>query len=572
MVDSIYVKRHIPGKGLGLVATQDIPKGTRILSEVAFLIAPNTATRDELRISLVRQWEAFSEDQRQEFLSFHNTKSYGNLHERLCGIYSINALPLQEINNSDEKANLSSGPQLQTSRGGIFLDASRINHACDENAVTNWNEAIQQLTVTASKDIHKDEEITIYYLAIRNHRKFRRANLQEKFQFLCSCRLCSLPPKERKDSDRQLNEIIRLRSLICGRSGESAWSWSRAQRKLHELDELVCLYKEQNIDIATLSYVLIRAADLAICHSDLARGKIFAERAISGFTTVYGSDCAELEKWGPLVNNPSKYKLYGRSREWSRAIDAVPAGLNAREFEDWLWRRRDRLHSGEQITDFRSRTIFPSIRDLPFPYHGAYYDRNEKGYYRARVHWCFFGEITHTSKFGISALAVKDIDGKEIKLVFDTEEKGEELPPGLVRENHTVSIINAQPYKFPVEDDNCGGKVGIRHDDELLLKIFPLSLQELFALNDLVQQFSKKINGVRKCHGCGKESAAMEQCKRCLMFWYCDRACQTVGWNQKGHKDDCKIFKNHPDLRRMFLLDWKKYDPHVQFPLPAATK
>jgi SET domain-containing protein len=44
---------------------------------------------------------------------------------------------------------------------GIFLDACRINHACDNNAQKSWNENIKRHTIHALRDIEKDEEITI---------------------------------------------------------------------------------------------------------------------------------------------------------------------------------------------------------------------------------------------------------------------------------------------------------------------------------------------------------------------------------------------------------------------------
>jgi hypothetical protein len=54
-------------------------------------------------------------------------------------------------------------------------------------------------------------------------------------------------------------------------------------------------------------------------------------------------------------------------------------------------------------------------------------------------------------------------------------------------------------------------------------QIFPLSLHKLLALNDLVQQFSIELDGIRICHGCGKKAASLQRCGKCSSFWYCDR-------------------------------------------------
>lgn len=470
MVNPIYVKRHIPGKGVGLVAIQNIPKGTRILSEAAFLIAPCLPTEDELLSILLNQWAAFNEHQRQELLSFHNLRPYNNLRERLGGIFITNSLPIQEINLPNDKINNLGGDSSihRSARGGIFLEACRLNHACDANAITNWNEGLEQLNVTASKDICKDEEITISYLGIKIPRKDRQAYLKDKFAFECSCRLCSLSPKESKISDRKLNEVLRLTNLVFGRSTESRFE--NPLRELRELDEMVRLFKEQGTGSAALAYTLYNAAHITISYSDMARGSIFMERAISEWKIAYGSDCAEIAKWGHIPKNPSKYEYYGQSNEWRAAVDAVPTDLDPEAFEKWLWKREIR-YPVEGPIDFRCRTIFLPIVDLPLPNNEDYYDANEAGSYRARLHWCFLGEITHLSKFGPSALAVNDIDGTEIRLAFYTEDGGKELPPKLLQPANTVAIINPQPYEFPAEDDSGGVQRGIRHSDELLLKV-----------------------------------------------------------------------------------------------------
>ncbi|KAK6591858.1 set domain-containing protein 5 [Botrytis cinerea] len=47
-------------------------------------------------------------------------------------------------------------------------------------------------------------------------------------------------------------------------------------------------------------------------------------------------------------------------------------------------------------------------------------------------------------------------------------------------------------------------------------------------------------------------------------------ACQSTGWNEKGHKADCKILKD-ADLNGLFSLDWDDFVDHIGFPLNNAT-
>jgi hypothetical protein len=194
----MYALQEVPGKGRGLVATRKIFKGTRILSEEAIIRVPEAVLDSQtLPASIHKQVDALTPDQRRAFLSLHNIYA-DDAASRYLGIIRTNALPFGD----------------DVEEGGIFLDACRINHACDNNAQKSWNENIKRHTVHALRDIEKGEEITIYYLRVLNSRKARQDALQRKFAFTCSCRLCSLPPDQSQESDRRLDEILKLDDLI----------------------------------------------------------------------------------------------------------------------------------------------------------------------------------------------------------------------------------------------------------------------------------------------------------------------------------------------------------------------
>jgi Heterokaryon incompatibility protein (HET)/SET domain len=447
-VDSIYALQDVPGRGIGLVAREKIFKGTRILSEEAVVTVSESVGSKRLRTSICQQVEALSENQRRDFLSMHNIHPYRNAAEQYLGIVRTNSLPAEAVGD----------------KGAIFLEACRINHACDNNAQKNWNEKIKRHTVHALRDINKGEEITITYIGPLKNRKARQKVLQEKFDFTCLCRLCSLPPEQSQESDRRLEEIHRLDGVIDQLGTEGLLV--SPLRTLHYFDQQVRLYNEQGREDVGFAQAFVNAAQLVIANSDLARGRVFAERAASVWKTTLGGDSTEAIEHGALTQDPSKYELFGISTKWKTKVNEVPQGLEPGDFEDWLWKREKPQRPG-QLVDLRNRTTFPGFIDLP----GEnvvdldFYERSNLGTYRPRRHWCFFGEIVDFASLLRLQMEIKDVDGTTIPLYFYTDTRGSELAPGQVQKGYTVAILYAKRHAFMF----C--EPGIRHEDPQMIKV-----------------------------------------------------------------------------------------------------
>ncbi|KFY53223.1 hypothetical protein V496_07798 [Pseudogymnoascus sp. VKM F-4515 (FW-2607)] len=521
----MYAIQDVPGKGKGLVATQFIPMGTRILSEKPILRVPEDKPDSQaLRESLSRQVDALTQDQRQAFLSMHNIHTDESASKYL-GIIRTNALPF----GRDE--------------AGIFLDACRINHACDNNAQKCWNGNIKRHTVHALKNINLGEEITIYYLGVTNNREARQDALRRKFA--------------------RLNEILKL-DLLIGRDGLMG-ILSDPLQKLRHVDRQVTLYNEQGPNDAGLPRAFLDAAQIAVANGDLARARIFTEKAMLGWVVLGGDDGPNVLENKALSKDPSKHMLYGHSMKWKTSIDDTPSGLDPAEFDNWLWKREKPQQPG-QPTDFRNQTTFPPFNDLPSDKFTAteFDTSSDETTHRPSRHWVFLAEIVDFFTLARLQMDVKDVDGTTVPLFFYTDGRGRELTPSKVQKGYTVAILYAQRHEFMFSEP------GIRLEKSSNIKIFPTSLGNLLALNDQVQNFSVEANGMRTCHGCGKPSATLKKCAKCSLFWYCNRACQIRGWNEKGHKADCKILRD-ADLKGLFSPNWNTFEGHVGFPLNNVT-
>jgi hypothetical protein len=445
----LYAFKDVPGKGKGLIATTKISRGTRILCEKPVITVPQDQWDiGRLRKIIYNQVNSLSKHQKHAFLSMRNIHAYKSVEDQYLGIIRTNGLPIA----------------VGGIESGIFLNACRINHACDNNAQKNWNESIQQHTVHALRDIDEGEEITIYYLGIDQNRSARQKSLREKFGFVCSCRPCSLPSGEIQENDRILDKIRRL-DIIIGQRGLVGIVLYPLQT-LRYVDEQVRLYNEIGPYDTGLPRAFLDAAQISIANGDLARGRIFMERAVFGWRMALGNDSPQVAEYGALAKDVSKHELYETSMKWKTSVDEVPGDLPPEDFETWLWRREKPLRPG-QLVSLRNRTIFPGFIDLP----GEdiidlnFYESNDMISGQPRQHWCFLAEIVECTALVRLQMLLKDIDGKKLPLFFYTNDRGKKFSPAQIQKGYTVAVLYAERRAFKFDDP------GIRVEDSQVIKV-----------------------------------------------------------------------------------------------------
>jgi hypothetical protein len=451
-----YVVREVQGKGLGLVAIKKIPQGTRILSESPLFRVPrSTGSQQRLAVSLSKTASALSHDQQQAFFALQN--SFKDETTRELGLVRTNALPLGS--NAQE--------------GGIFLEASRINHACLQNAQNTWNEDLQKLTIHAIRDIDKDEEITIIYLHDREKRSARQLVLQRNFRFTCTCQLCSLTEPQLGLSDARLEQIVRLDGSIG--------DWTRLStaplQALTDVRSLLKLCAEEGIADASIPRAYYDAFQIATYNSDVARATVFAGRAATARAVMEGDDSPTVRNHRELARDPSKHPVSGSASRWATSANDIPSGLAAGEFESWLWREEKDTglaHTQRQpreaakYADLRNDAMFPSFAALP----GEndldlnFVDSTDGLVYRPHKHWCFLAEIVDIENFMRLRLIVKDKTGqRQIPVAFYTPGRGTELDPAHLKRGFTVAVLYGEQHGF------LDMTVGIRHEDAASLKV-----------------------------------------------------------------------------------------------------
>ena len=456
----MYEIQNLPKRGKGLVATQTIPRGTRILSEIPLVVASEAESNSRLASETIkRQVGALDVSSRETFLSLHNIYPYANAQEQYMGMFRTNALPLSAADD----------------QGGICLEACRINHACDNNAVKSWNERIKRHTVHALRDIETGEEITVNYLGTMGKRTIRREKLRSRFSFTRSCNLCILSDDESRKYDEQLEEILALDRLFDRFGIEGILT--RPRKMLTAIDRQLGLYRSQHLHDSGFARCFFDAGQVMIINGDQARARIFFESAISEWRAMLGPDGNQVLEHSHLVEAPSRYPLSSRSTRWKTSLHDVPHTMGKIGFDDWLW-RRPRLQVSGQHVDLRNRLYFPAFQELPtetLP-DPDYHQCSTSADRRPRRHWCFIGEKVEVSVLLRLGMKVRDISGKTLPVIFSTSRDGDEIPARLRKKGLTIMIMYATQRVFKFDDP------GIRLEDERFVKVCGCSLSRQRAL------------------------------------------------------------------------------------------
>lgn len=317
--DGLYAIKPITGKGLGFVATSKISKGTRILLEVPlFKTQDSTEDISSAEIIILRSVKSLTKDQQRAFLALRNAQ--GHKCTPVLGIAITNMLPLGGSNS-----------------GGLFLEASRINHSCQPNAQHTWNDDLGHLTVHALRDIEANREITISYISgISLGYAERQHYLMNAFSFACACELCSLPLLARTGSDYRLDQIRSI-SEDEGAATDPNQILEHPAESFGQVHRLFELLEEEGICDIRIARACFDAFQIAVVVGDKARAKVFAERVYAARKVLAGDDNPTTIMFKHLAKQPVDYHLYGKRMKCYDDSWEAPPGICGEELENWLW-------------------------------------------------------------------------------------------------------------------------------------------------------------------------------------------------------------------------------------------
>lgn len=393
--------RPIPNKGIGVVATEPILMGTRLLCEAPLYTREMTSDAIEEQDAAIED-ELLALPQTAQNAFFQLANSFEALYpdDRYYAVATTN-----EVTLSGHHSGLS----------GLFLEWSRFNHSCVPNAYWTWrdddpegSEDNGRLTVHARRDIDEGEEICISYFQNRvmPHDE-REKYLAEVYCFECTCPLCSLPPgEERAEMDEKLSRLAafwrkyhagldesELEARRIGLAGGGGGGGDegdgearpkkgaadgggeeeeddeddqeeeeedqeapgpvdvREMNKRRFLQDPETCYAEcreaagiigrdedvQGCMSITFAYEIALA--VAMARGDAARAGVFALRNYVAYRTVVGEDNASTRLARVCAGNPRGDRLFGLAGRLVKS--APPRRATRRDFDDWLWSTKD---------------------------------------------------------------------------------------------------------------------------------------------------------------------------------------------------------------------------------------
>ena len=435
-------------KGSVVLAWRSIPMGARILVEKPLMMVPRfthhgseATTPDDSSRHSEAAWpgDVIENPHTQILTSKRDIEAQiaalNPQHHQILGSLPQPRNKMLELEALVANNLLPVGPDMA---GGVFPDACRFNHSCNNNAFRLWNPTIEAYTVHALTDIDAGEEITLTYLRTQDANSRSRARyLQKAYGFVCRCWLCTMPQEDREKMDYLFDGFGRLAKLYKFENRSRLDSTEKSQRRLRHLRQKVNLIEEMGLWDVRLMHLFDAAFWNLTSHGDVARASVFAARVIRLWTLRAGIDHPETAKAERQGNNVTKHVEYGRlSMAWRTSEDDIPEDLPEADFEDWLWRQSTEAES-RLVALGKSRTFFPPFAQLPNnrDLDPVYYTWTGSEKAGRRHHWCFLGEITGTNVLEKETLILtEDVDGEEVPLgvAWDVELGGEDDPKTVV--------------------------------------------------------------------------------------------------------------------------------------------
>ncbi|KAI1496908.1 hypothetical protein F5X99DRAFT_413649 [Biscogniauxia marginata] len=206
---------HIPGKDLGLVASQRLEPGDHIMSNTPSLMIDygiyEALGAEEIRYLQLEGVEHLPPRHRAGFmnLSTHDDPGIKTREDRVDKITLTNAFDIYKAGEAEEEDEEEARTWFT-----VFGQISRMNHDCRPNADYYFDPVTLTHHIHAIAPIAPGEEITISYIDNVQPLSARQSRIQGTWHFTCSCRQCTQSTAQSRASDSRIAQLISVRSRL----------------------------------------------------------------------------------------------------------------------------------------------------------------------------------------------------------------------------------------------------------------------------------------------------------------------------------------------------------------------
>ena len=340
-----YNIRKAHGKGQGVYASQDIPRGTRILVDKPFFVV----TKPYNHSTIIDKFDQMSFTRRKQYMQFScPDRPDDRQMSDVTRIFEANCF------NIDYSA-------------AIFQTATRFNHSCLPNTYYSWSEARQEIVFQAMIDVGKDEELTIAYgrpFLSLGERKHELRN----YNFKCGCPACQLdtPFGQASESRRLAMKALDEQVILCQTAVNEGLHTLGLPDPLSLIMKLVEIIKEEGL-WGELMAPYRGVAELIKGRGDWEKALVFADKQLEEERICLGEDSEVVRKTREYVEELEKMTgrtgLLGEGRDLGKI---EMEDLEVLDFETAEHHSKD-SHSHTPPEPVNNPPTTYTLEDCPFP-------------------------------------------------------------------------------------------------------------------------------------------------------------------------------------------------------------
>ncbi|KAK3320249.1 hypothetical protein B0T19DRAFT_434152 [Cercophora scortea] len=262
-----YKDVTIPNKGIGLLATQPIRTGRRVMARTPAVMVDDRAfkglRKEDLALLLGQAILALPDAHRKRFLNLsiaHDEAVTGGGSltagmELIYNIFTNNAfkttVTLERVDKEGGGGGVASSSEADFQ--SAFTEVSRLNHDCSPNLGYYFDSATLSQKVYAARDIMPGEELTVSYVDVLQPRSTRSHLLNTTWHFTCSCARCSPNPANPADDTHILLEsdsrTSQIRSLLRSLDDYTTKDPNPATHGPQKAETLITLYELEGLQV-----------------------------------------------------------------------------------------------------------------------------------------------------------------------------------------------------------------------------------------------------------------------------------------------------------------------------------